>query len=464
MHRLSLIVLVILLAILWPMPRAQAQETTLLINGMIVTPGGVINDGWIAIQGGKIKSITATKPSVAGARVLITRDIVFPGFVDLHNHPLYGVFPRWTPPKTYGNRYEWRAADEYWKTIQGPEGKLVATHFCDMDAYVELKALAGGTTSLLGIYEPADVPKVPACVAGLVRNLDWSSGFYGTAVGEERLGNILGVRPRDLELSARDVAFFRQGKFDVVAVHTAEGQRGDAESRGEFARLTELKLLGPKTTVVHGVALTEDDFIKLRRAGSSFIWSPRSNFELYGETANIPVALGQNVTVALAPDWSPTGSTNMLAELVYARSVSEKVFGGLISPKRLFDMATSVPARIAKIDDKVGSLAAGLYADLFLLRGDAAKDVFETLVNAKPEDVTLAMVSGQPLYGARDYLTALGVSETENRDMCGTARAVNRTAFPKDGLAGVYARLSQALAAENIQLAGLAECIPKAGP
>ena len=465
MHRLRLSVLVILLATLWPILRAQAQETTLLINGMIVTPGGVITNGWIAIQGGKIKSITATKPASAGARALVTGDIVFPGFVDLHNHPLYGVFPRWTPPKIYANRYEWRAAEEYWKTIQGPEGKLVATHFCDMDAYVELKALAGGTTSLLGIYEPADVPKVPACVAGLVRNLDWSSGFYGTAVGDERLGNILGVRPRDLELSARDVALFRQGKFDLVAVHTAEGQRGDTETRGEFARLVDLELLGPKTTVVHGVALAEGDFIKLRRAGSSLIWSPRSNFELYGETANIPLALSQNVTVALAPDWSPTGSTNMLAELVYAKSVSDRVFGGLLSPKRLFDMATSVPARIAKIDDKVGSLAPGLYADLFMLRGDTT-DVFATLVNAKPEDVTLAMVGGLPVYGARDHLTALGVSEIEYRDMCGTERAVNRAAFPKDGFAGVAARLSQALTAENIPLAGLAECVaaPKAAP
>ena len=36
---------------------------------------------------------------------------------------------------------------------------------------------------------------VPKCVVGLVRNLDWASGFYGTTVGHERVKNALGVTP-----------------------------------------------------------------------------------------------------------------------------------------------------------------------------------------------------------------------------------------------------------------------------
>ena len=199
-------ILLILLAAVTAHLEARAADAPLLINGAIVTPSGVMADGWLVVDGGKIQSITATKPGVANGRTLVTHDIVFPGFIDLHNHPLYGVFPRWTPPKVYPNRYEWRAADEYWKTIQGPEGKLVATHFCDMDAYVELKALAGGTTSLLGIYEPADVPKVLPCVAGLARNLDWFSGFHGTKVAPERIVNVLGVQPDDVKYAPAGLA------------------------------------------------------------------------------------------------------------------------------------------------------------------------------------------------------------------------------------------------------------------
>src|SRR6185312_2214329 len=127
------------------------------------------------------------------------------------------------------------------------EGKLIAQHFCDMDAYVELKALMGGTTSILGLYEPADTPTVPDCVAGLARNLDWATGFNGPGVGHEKIGDILGVRSSDLKLSATDVERARKGELDLVAVHLGEGQRNDADSKAEFARLKQLGLLNAKT-------------------------------------------------------------------------------------------------------------------------------------------------------------------------------------------------------------------------
>jgi len=436
---------------------AQTGPSRLLINGTIVAADRVIPNGWVAVQDGKILSVSTAKPNLPGAHSLITRDIVFPGFVDLHNHPLYAVFPRWKPPQVYANRYEWRAYPGYLNAIQTPEGKLVATHFCDMNTYVEVKALAGGTSSLLGIYSPADTPSVQSCVAGLVRNLDWASGLYGTTTGQERAGNVLGVKPGDLKLSADVLELHRQNKLDLIAVHLAEGQRTDPASQNEFGQLEALKLLSNKTTVVHGIALGDDEFGKLQTAGASFIWSPRSNFELYGQTADISAALRQRVTMALAPDWSPTGSTNMLAEIAYAKMVSDRDFAGALSAKQLFEMATIVPARIARIDDKVGSLAPGLYADLFLLRGDTA-DVFAALAGAAPQDVTLAMVAGVPMYGEPDYLTALGTAMPEVVEICGTERALNRQVVAGGSFAAVTARLAAALAEEKIQLAGLTEC------
>ena len=219
----SLLATAILAASLLAGPVNAATDTVaLLINGTVVAPDRVIQNGWVTVRDGKIVAVSETKPTLASARTLTTHDIIFPGFVDLHNHPLYGVFPRWKPPKIYPNRYEWRADAGYWQAIQTPELKLVVTHFCDMDAYVELKALAGGTTSLLGIYRPADTTVVPPCVAGLVRNLDWATGFYGTGMGHERAGNILGVRPNDLKLSEETLAQIKTGPIDLIAVHRAK--------------------------------------------------------------------------------------------------------------------------------------------------------------------------------------------------------------------------------------------------
>jgi 5-methylthioadenosine/S-adenosylhomocysteine deaminase len=202
--------------------------------------------------------------------------------------------------------------------------------------------------------------------------------------------------------------------------------------------------------------LTESDFGEIAQAGASFIWSPRSNFELYGETADMAAALRKHVTMALAPDWSPTGSTNMLAEIAYAKAVIDRDFKGLVSAQQLFEMATIVPARIARIDDKVGQIKPGLYGDLFLLRGDTGKP-FDALTGAAPQDVTLVLVNGVPVYGAKAYLDAAGVPGAEAVTLCGQTKAINQKAMPGK-LADITARLTVALAGEKLTLAGLAEC------
>ena len=85
--------------------------------------------------------------------------------VDLHDHPLYNVYPRWTPPQAYHNRYEWRSADSYMAAIANPHRAVAAPNFCDMDRFVELKGLFGGTTTTLGISQPRDTDI--SCIAGL---------------------------------------------------------------------------------------------------------------------------------------------------------------------------------------------------------------------------------------------------------------------------------------------------------
>ena len=437
---------------------AQAAEpSAILLNGTVVTPERVIENGWVAVQNGKITAVAAQKPNIVGAREIISKDYIFPGFVDLHNHPLYAMFPKWVPNQKFPNRYQWRNHPGYHKIIQQPEDILVQKYFCDMDAYGELMALMGGTTSITGLFEPADTPTVAPCVVGLARNLDWASGFYGTAVGQERIGNVLGIWPSDQKLSAQTLSDFKAGKLDFIGVHLGEGKRSDQVNASEFAELEKAGLLTNKTGIIHGVALGDAEFTKMAAAGTALIWSPRSNFELYSDTADVPGALKRRVSVALAPDWSPTGSMNMLGEINYAARVIEKNFGGDISNKQLFEMATSTPARIAKIDDKVGSIKAGLYADLFML-SSKNDDPYDALTVAKPEDITLVMVNGVPLFGTLEAFTKLGMSTSETVAICKLERALNAAQLPEGGLTALADRLYGALAGQNIVLGNLVSC------
>ena len=63
------------------------------------------------------------------------------------------------------------------------------------------------------------------------------------------------------------------------------------------------------------------------------VWSPFSNLLLYGGTADVARARQEGVLMALGPDWSPTGSKNLLAELKVARLVSEDA-GGVFTRSR----------------------------------------------------------------------------------------------------------------------------------
>ena len=60
-----------------------------------------------------------------------------------------------------------------------------------------------------------------------------------------------------------------------------------------------------------------------RENSGSMVWSPFSNLLLYGGTSDVARARQEGVVMALGPDWSPTGSKNLLAELKVARMVSE---------------------------------------------------------------------------------------------------------------------------------------------
>jgi 5-methylthioadenosine/S-adenosylhomocysteine deaminase len=245
-------------------------------------------------------------------------------------------------------------------------------------------------------------------------------------------------------------------KIDLLLVHVAEGSTGDTESTVEFRALKGVGLLGEHTAVIHGAALASDDFRQMRASGTALIWSPRSNMELYGTTANVAAAFRQGVTIALAPDWSPTGSTNMLAELQFASRLNREQLFSLLSERGLFEMATSIPARIAGIDDKVGSLQPGLYADLFVLMGDGSQP-FRTLAQARPEDIQLVLVGGVPIYGSERLVGQFHVS-TESLDVCKEKMVLNSSTLPAGKFVDVKSRLKSDLSSYNLELGPLEEC------
>ena len=435
-----------------------------LVHGDIVTPDGVFRDAWMEIQSGRILRIQRERPDNSGVPVLATDDIVLPGFIDLHNHPSYNVFPRWAPPHRYANRYEWRNSDEYRKTLEAPSLALSddPSNFCDIDEYVEVKGLIGGATSMIGLSAPYSAKGLPDCVKGLVRNLGLYSGFYSAQAGE-RIVNSIGITARDMDANAavHDLQSLTDGTVDLLAIHIAEGLPTDSESAQELDLLDAHGLLTSHTALIHALGLSPSQVARAHRAGASIVWSPRSNFELYGATANVAAWFREGITIALAPDWSPTGSDNLFDEVKHAAAVSRDKLDGLFSNRQLIEMASSVPARIAHIDDKVGTLAPGMLADFFLVHHNASAghNIYDEIVSSTITAIDLVVIDGTPVYGNPDLLQKLNI-KTETLSVCGATRALNSDALPNGAFASVAARLTDKIKALGTQLAPLAECVP----
>ncbi len=446
---------------------AQAQKH-LLLKGNIVTPDGVISHGWLDIAGGYILHVERERPEIPGAQVLETDDLIFPGFIDLHNHPTFNVFPRWTPPHKFPNRYAWRDWLVYQQQLESKGYALIGdpANFCDIDEYVEVKALIGGTTSIIGIgdnNQPGHAAKAsPDCLRGLVRNLDHYTGFYGHETDQERIANSIGITARDMDAStgARFAQGIADGSLDLLAIHIAEGLPTDVESAQELDMLEAHGLLTAHTALVHSVGLSPAQMARVHKAGASIVWSPRSNFELYGETANVAAAFRAGVTISLAPDWSPSGSDNIWEEIQYAWDVSGHKLDGLFSTRQLFEMASSVPARVARIDDKVGTLAPGMKADFFLVHDTPdgpASDFYDAILVKAITEIDMVVIDGTPVYGDPKLLHSLGIA-TEALRLCGTEKALNSAALPNGPFAEVEARLRVKMKALGSDLGPLDSC------
>ena len=157
----------------------QAQDRTIVISGTVVTPEKVINKGWVVIKQKKISAVSDTLPNEENAIWVDTNDIIFPGFVDLHNHPMYAMFEPWDAKQLFNNRYEWRSFERYKQEISTPARKIQddSQGFCDIAEFADVQAVTGGTTTFSGTFLLRSFTTFPACLSRIaVRKLEIDTG------------------------------------------------------------------------------------------------------------------------------------------------------------------------------------------------------------------------------------------------------------------------------------------------
>jgi cytosine/adenosine deaminase-related metal-dependent hydrolase len=184
-------------------------------------------------------------------------------------------------------------------------------------------------------------------------------------------------------------------------------------------------LIRPGVSIIHGTALHQTDFQEMAKNNVGLIWSPRSNLELYGDTTDVRTAKQSGVKIALAPDWSPSGSDGILQELKYAAAWNAGQYPKIFTDAELVQMVTLDAAQLAKLDDKIGTLQSGRFADLLVIRSDEM-DAYRALLHADPLNVRLVTVGGSPAYGDAEMMRDLvPESQLQSLQLCHTARFVD---------------------------------------
>lgn len=385
-------------------PRAVAPAEGFALEGCVLTPERSIDPGYVVIQGVEIQEVTEKRPqSVA---VHPTDGVITPGLIDLHGHPEFNIFAAWEPPVQFVNRYAWRGSDLYHQLVRDPQNHLldVLPAWTQL-RYAEIRALVGGVTAIQGTGGQARSYEEES----LVRNVDkW---IFGTQVGRSMID--LPSGSFGMEGMTSVLTGIERGEVKAFYVHLAEGKRDNERSQGEFEKLVGLKALTEATVLIHGTALTEDQFGDIADAGAKLVWSPQSNLRLYEETTLAGVALQRGVTVGLGADWLPSGSTSLLGEVKVARRCLA-LEGHPYGAKKLVDMLTRDAAKIAGLEDKLGELKDGRPADLVVFER-RHEDPWENVVEAEPAWVDLVMINGDLTYGREDLIKDLVDPKAEIR-------------------------------------------------
>ncbi|MBI2377500.1 MAG: amidohydrolase family protein, partial [Deltaproteobacteria bacterium] len=398
---------------------------SLLIQGDIVVPSGILANGQLLIGADGVIECAAcdcsSQASAASAKKLsCAKGLVSPALINAHEHLDYGEGkPVGHGEERFEHRHDWRTGANRHTELDTPSRSSA-----EGTKWAELRQLLGGVVSIVGA----------AGERGLLRNLDRTGLDEGLGAGlmdnaTFPLGDIRGERNTTgcdyPDFDSPTASSFVNATAYVP--HVAEGIGLDA--RNEYLCLSRTEgggvdLMAPKTAIVHGIGLAAQDYGELSAEGTSLIWSPRTNIDLYGHTAPVVLAKHLGVEIALGTDWPASGSMNMLRELRCAYELNRNNLGAAFSDRQLFDMATAGAARALRGDSKLGSLIPGLVADVTIF-DQAEHAEYLAAILGEPKHVVLVLRAGEALYGDATLVEGVSTADgCEELDVCGRRKRV----------------------------------------
>ncbi|HEY0320210.1 MAG TPA: amidohydrolase [Pyrinomonadaceae bacterium] len=397
----------------------------------------VIEDGAVAIQGGRIVAIGKRSEidSKYTARETINAPgkAVIPGLINTHTHIPMTLFRGLADDL---DLQEWLT-----KYIFPAEAKNVTEDFVRTGTQLGLaEMIRGGTTTYCDMYYFEDAIADETAKAGVRGVLgetvidfpvaDNKTNAEAMAYVEKFVKNWQGhplitpaIAPHApytvSEEHLKAVRAFSDRTGAPIVIHVAETRKEVEDllkSKGARAvvYLARIGFLNNRVIAAHVVWVNQEEIALLKSLGVGVAHNPQSNMKLAAGVAPVPQMLAADLAVGLGTDGAASNNDlNMWEEMDTAAKLHKVTSGDpkVVSALQAFEMATIRGARALHLDNQIGSLEVGKRADLCIVDLDDLSqtplyNIYSQLVYAtKAYDVRTVIIEGRVLMRDRNLLT-----------------------------------------------------------
>ncbi len=375
-------------------------QADLLISAKWVIPvtpqGAVLEDHCVAIRGNKIVAICSqsdAEASIDAAESLqLSNHALIPGLINAHGHSPMSLMRGIADdvPLT-----EWLE-----ESIWPLEAKFVSESFVLAGANLAIaEMIRSGTTCFADMYfYPDQVAK--AALAANIRVqlaspvLDFPTVWAQDA--DEYISKATKLHDDYRHSELIHTAFGPHAPYTVsdaplqklstlaeemdlpihMHVHETAKEVSDALASDGFTpvqRLKQLGLLSPRLVCVHATDLSDEDIASLAEAGSHIVHCPESNLKLASGFCEVAKLSKAGINVALGTDGCASNNDlDMISEMRTAALLAKGVAkdASALPAQQALEMATINGAKALGLDETIGSLEVGKYADITAINLD----------------------------------------------------------------------------------------------
>jgi 5-methylthioadenosine/S-adenosylhomocysteine deaminase len=413
----------------------------LITGGTVVTMDKdrrVIEDGAVAITSGKIglvgKRAAVTKNLKAKQTIDATGKVIIPGLINTHTHVPMSLFRGIADDL---DLQEWLT-----KYIFPAEAKNVNEEFVRAGTRLGLaEMIRGGTTTYCDMYYFEDAIADETFKAGMrgvlgetvidfpvPDNKTWTEAIaYAEKFVKKWQGNPLivpAIAPHApytvSEAHLKEVKALSDKLNAPFVMHLAE-----AESETEFIQKNQkgmrpieyaekIGILSDKLIAAHVIQANDKELEILKKHNVGIAHNPSSNMKLAAGVAPVPSMLLKEMRVGLGTDGAASNNDLSMWEEMDMAAKLHKIFSRdpkVVSAEQAFAMATIGGAHALHMEDKIGSIENGKYADIVIVDFDDLNQTpyfnfYSHLVYAtKANNVRDVIINGKVIMRDRRLLT-----------------------------------------------------------